>query len=105
MSSSGCPSGQQTISTANLDSWYRNTNGINRPYLVYFRLASNRGVSTFSAAFASGTIDLDGSAGKLGLSDGNEYALELFHAERHTQASNFRVDTNFVFDDCGTIVP
>jgi len=31
--------------------------------------------------------------------------LELFHADRHTQASSFHVDTNFVFVDCGAIVP
>jgi hypothetical protein len=29
----------------------------------------------------------------------------LFHAERHTNASNFRVDTNLAFVDCGTIPP
>jgi fibro-slime domain-containing protein len=54
---------------------------------------------------ASGTIDLDTSASKLGIRVGSVYPLELFHAERHTLASNFRVDTNFVFVDCGTIVP
>jgi len=31
--------------------------------------------------------------------------MELFHAERHTTASNFRVDTNFVFTNCGFIIP
>jgi len=53
----------------------------------------------------SGTIDLDGSATTLGISKGSNYSLELFHAERHTTASNFRIDTNFVFVDCGVIVP
>jgi fibro-slime domain-containing protein len=54
---------------------------------------------------SSGTIDLDQSAAALGIARGNVYPLELFHAERHTQASNFRVDTNFVFVDCGIIIP
>jgi hypothetical protein len=33
------------------------------------------------------------------------YSLELFHAERHTDGSNFRVDTNLGFVDCGTVPP
>lgn len=53
----------------------------------------------------NGTIDMDAMAGQLGLAKGGTYDLELFHAERHTNASNFRVDTNFVFVDCGTIIP
>jgi hypothetical protein len=35
--------------------------------------------------------------------DGNVYPLELFHAERHTTASHFRVDTTLTFVDCGSI--
>lgn len=54
---------------------------------------------------ASGTVALDDSAAKLGISPGNNYAMDLFHAERHTTASNFRVDTNFVFVNCGVIIP
>ncbi|HSQ63839.1 MAG TPA: fibro-slime domain-containing protein [Polyangiaceae bacterium] len=54
---------------------------------------------------ASSQIDLDQSATALGITKGNEYALELFHAERHTDASTFRVDTNLAFTNCGTIVP
>lgn len=54
---------------------------------------------------ATGMITLDGMAGALGISKGNTYALDLFHAERHSAASNFRVDTNFVFVDCGIVVP
>ncbi|HEX3696046.1 MAG TPA: fibro-slime domain-containing protein [Polyangia bacterium] len=54
---------------------------------------------------ASKTIDLDMQAATLGITKGGSYPLDLFHAERHTDASNFRVDTNFVFVNCGVIVP
>jgi fibro-slime domain-containing protein len=53
----------------------------------------------------NGTINMDAMAGQLGLTKGTAYDLELFHAERHTNASHFRVDTNFVFVDCGTVIP
>jgi fibro-slime domain-containing protein len=52
-----------------------------------------------------GTIDLDARAAELGIVVGGDYALDLFHAERHTNASHFRVDTNLEFTNCGTIVP
>jgi len=38
---------------------------------------------------AMGTVDLD----DLGLQPGNIYDLDVFHAERHTVDSNFRIDT------------
>lgn len=41
-----------------------------------------------------GTIDMDALAAQLGLTKGKAYDLELFHAEHHTTASRFRVDTN-----------
>lgn len=53
----------------------------------------------------SGTIDLDSKSAELGIKPGNSYSFDLFHAERHTEASNFRIDTNFAFTNCGTIVP
>jgi fibro-slime domain-containing protein len=53
----------------------------------------------------SATIDMDMQAAALGLTKGKAYNIELFHAERHTTQSHFRVDTNFVFVDCGTIIP
>lgn len=43
------------------------------------------------------TIDFDGMAGSLGISVGNRYAIDLFHAERHTSASNFKMTTTI---DC-----
>jgi fibro-slime domain-containing protein len=41
----------------------------------------------------SATIDLDASAGQLGITPGNVYPMDIFHAERHTDESNFRVTT------------
>ncbi len=52
----------------------------------------------------SSSISLDQEAAKLGISAGSGYDLDLFHAERHSNASNFRVDTNLEFTNCGTIV-
>jgi len=49
-------------------------------------------------------ILLDTVAKKLGITVGNNYDLDLFHAERHTDQSNFRVDTNLAFTNCGTII-
>lgn len=38
---------------------------------------------------STGTVNLD----MLGLLQGNAYNLDVFHAERHTTQSNFRIDT------------
>lgn len=51
------------------------------------------------------TVTLDASAPALGLVPGQEYDLDLFHAERHTGASHFRIDTTLDLVDCGIIVP
>jgi fibro-slime domain-containing protein len=45
----------------------------------------------------SGTVDLDAQASALGLEPGQTYAMDIFHAERHTDASNFHVETTI---DC-----
>lgn len=52
----------------------------------------------------TGTVDLDASAQSLGLERGETYPFDLFHAERHTLESRFRMDTNFHFTQCGTRV-
>ncbi|MCB9620370.1 MAG: fibro-slime domain-containing protein [Sandaracinus sp.] len=41
-----------------------------------------------------GTIDFDAIAGRLGLEIGGDYRLSLFHAERHSTGSNFRIETS-----------
>ena len=40
------------------------------------------------------TIDFDARAGELGITAGTTYALDVFHAERHTTESNFRIETS-----------
>jgi fibro-slime domain-containing protein len=52
-----------------------------------------------------GYIDLDTSAEALGITKGQVYELDLFHAERHTPESTFRIDTNLSFVNCGTVPP
>jgi len=50
-------------------------------------------------------ITLNDSASALGLIQGKVYPLDLFHAERHTNQSTFRIDTNLSFVNCGSVVP
>ncbi len=40
------------------------------------------------------TIDFDAQAADLGIKPGMTYNMDIYHAERHTSASNFRVETN-----------
>jgi fibro-slime domain-containing protein len=40
------------------------------------------------------TIDFDKQAVELGISPGGTYQMDIFHAERHTDQSNFRIETN-----------
>lgn len=49
-------------------------------------------------------VDLDDQADALGITPGNVYPLDFFHAERHTSQSNFRVETNLAFTNCTPII-
>ncbi len=40
------------------------------------------------------TIDFDAQAAALGIEKGRVYNMDIFHSERHTDASNYRVETN-----------
>lgn len=50
----------------------------------------------------SATIDLDQMAGQLGIVIGGSYPMDIFHAERHTSESNFRIQTTI---ECFEAVP
>jgi len=50
------------------------------------------------------SVDLDQQAAALQIMKGSVYKLDLFHAERHSVNSDFRIDLNFAFQDCGYIV-
>lgn len=50
------------------------------------------------------TVRLDEIAEELGLARGQTYPLDVFHAERHTTASRFRIDTSIEFTNCAPIV-
>ena len=39
------------------------------------------------------TVDLDADASKLGLEKGKTYPMDIFHAERHTNESNYHIET------------
>jgi fibro-slime domain-containing protein len=41
----------------------------------------------------SGEVDLDAKAAELGIEKGGTYKMDIFHAERHTDASNFHIET------------
>ncbi len=49
---------------------------------------------------ASQTVDLDARAAELGIAPGNVYPMAIFHAERHTVASTFHIETTI---DCFVI--
>jgi fibro-slime domain-containing protein len=42
----------------------------------------------------SDSVDLDADAAYLGITPGNTYSMDIFHAERHTDQSHFRIDTS-----------
>jgi fibro-slime domain-containing protein len=41
-----------------------------------------------------GTLDFDAQAATLGIAAGGRYRMDIFHAERQTLESNFRIETN-----------
>jgi fibro-slime domain-containing protein len=49
-------------------------------------------------------IKLDEQASSLEITKDNVYPLDLFHAERHSHSSNFRIDTDLKFVSCSIVV-
>jgi fibro-slime domain-containing protein len=45
----------------------------------------------------TGEVNLDEKASELGIEKGGTYKMDIFHAERHTDASNFQIETTI---DC-----
>jgi fibro-slime domain-containing protein len=52
----------------------------------------------------SDSISLDARAAELGITPGNTYPLDFFHAERHTDESNFKIQSGLEFTNCNPIV-
>ncbi|MRG96233.1 fibro-slime domain-containing protein [Polyangium spumosum] len=52
----------------------------------------------------SDTLNLDAKAAELGIVPGNEYALDFFHAERHSTGSNFKIQSTLSFTNCDPII-
>lgn len=50
------------------------------------------------------SVSLDEIAADYGLEKGKTYPLDVFHAERKSQASNFRIDTSIEFTNCNPII-
>jgi fibro-slime domain-containing protein len=52
-----------------------------------------------------GPLDMDAQAQALGIRIGETYPMDIFHAERHTVASNFRIETTIDFSCIVNIPP
>ena len=50
-----------------------------------------------------GTIDFDAQAAALNIVAGGSYSMDIFHAERHTRASNFKITTNIACFSPGVV--
>ena len=51
----------------------------------------------------SASVNIDTIATQLGIQVGEIYAFDMFHAERHTTQSNFRIETTIFFGELGEV--
>ena len=51
----------------------------------------------------SASVDIDAVAASIGLQVGGIYAFDMFHAERHTNNSTFRIQTTIFFGELGEV--
>jgi fibro-slime domain-containing protein len=49
------------------------------------------------------SANIDAIATSIGIQTGGIYAFDMFHAERHTNASTFRIDTTIFFGELGEV--
>ncbi len=81
--SAACPSGQQTSSKFNFDQWYRYTDGVNKPYLLYILFKPQSDLATFSSRTF---FPLDNAGwGSLAIGDDSRQHNFGFTTELHTK--------------------
>ena len=93
-----CPYGQMTTSQAYFDMWYRFTNTVNLPYIVYIGFEANNGIETFESQHY---FPLDGAGwGDPMLGDDNKPHNFHFTTELHTSFTYGGGETfTFIGDD------
>jgi fibro-slime domain-containing protein len=75
---SQCPYGQQLTTQTNFDEWYRDTPGVNSPYIVYLEFVPNGGFYTFQS---NSYFPLDGAG--FGNTPGKSHHNFSFTTELH----------------------
>jgi fibro-slime domain-containing protein len=90
--SAACPDGQQTSGKANFDQWFRYTDGVNKPYLLYLLFNRMGGISTFGSGYF---FPLD-NAGWGSLAYANDF-------KQHNFGFTFELHTKFKYNGGETL--